>query len=142
VPAGIADELVNERLAARLTRELQHVVLDLDPAEADRRISQYVAEAVARAVQALPVGERARRAAELANHLIALLNSEVDRAELEPGHLLRLPPQRHVASYLPSFGAAEPIRPVTPLTDTILFTNASAEPNLASEITREIASAD
>src|SRR5690606_6816857 len=50
IPEGISDELITDELASRLTDELLHVRSQLDPAEADRRIAQHVAEVVARAV--------------------------------------------------------------------------------------------
>ena len=139
LPQGIADELITEALAARLTGELVHVRSQLDPAEADRRIAQYVAESVARVVRALPTDKRAEHAAELANRIIDLLATETNRAEADQ---LKVPPETLLASYEPTLGAAEPTRPETPLRDTILFTNAQAEPNLASEIGKEMASAD
>jgi superfamily II DNA or RNA helicase/HKD family nuclease len=142
LPHGIADELITEALAARLTDELVHVRSQLDPAEADRRIAQHVAETVARVVRALPADNRAESAAELANRIVELLATEVERADLTEGDHLRLPPQVRLASYEPTLGATEPTRPETPLRDTILFTNSPTEPNLASEIGKEMASAD
>jgi hypothetical protein len=137
---GVADELLTEGVAERLTDELVHVLGQLDPAEADRRIGAFVAETVTRVVRAFPVDERSERGADLANRIITLLSegklpvTVVDR--------LRLPPQVHRASYKSGLGIVEPIRPQTPLRDTVLFTNASAEPNLASEIGKEMASAN
>lgn len=142
LPLGISDQVVTEELAAQLTEELEHVLSQLDSAEADRRIGQYVAETVARVVRGLPTEHRAQRAAELANQVIALLAAEVERVDLGPGDRLQIPPERHLASYKSGLGVGEPQRPVTPLSDTVLFTNASAEPSLASEIARELASAD
>ncbi len=139
---GIAEELVTERLAESLTGEVLHVLAQLDPAEADRRVGQYVAEAVVRAVQALPFDQRAVRSAEIANRVINLLSSEVEKAELGAGDRLRIPPEVLLASYTGGLGNTEPVRPATPLRDTVLFTNAASEPNLASEIGREMASAD
>ena len=139
LPHGIADELITEALAARLTDELVHVRSQLDPAEADRRIAQHVAETVARAVRTLPADNRAQSAAELANRIIDLLATETDRAEADH---IKLPPETRLASYQPTLGAIEPTRPETPLRDTILFTNSPTEPNLASEIGKEMSSAD
>src|SRR5690554_1616908 len=142
IPEGISDELITEELASRLTDELLHVRSQLDPAEADRRIAHHVAEVVARAVRSLPSERRAKAAAELANRVVELLSEEIGDDALAQDTRLALPPEIRLASYRPGLGISEPVRPETPLRDTILFTNAQAEPNLASEIGKEMASAD
>src|SRR5690606_37709596 len=83
---------------------------------------------------------RTARAGELTNRIVELLRS-VDVGVEEEDRLL-VPPEVLLASYGVGCYASEPIRPETPLRDTVLFTNAASEPNLASEIGREMASAD
>src|SRR5690606_27484870 len=96
----------------------------------------------ARAVRSLPSESRAKAAAELANRVVELLSEEIGDDALAQDTRLALPPEIRLASYHPGLGVKEPVRPETPLRDTILFTNAQAEPNLASEIGKEMASAD
>ena len=132
--------LVTNALAERLTDELVHVLEPLDPAEADRRLARHVAEVVARTVRTFPAETRVERAVDLANEIIALLEERT--RQVGPDDEVTPPGRRLLASYADALGESEPIRPVTPLSDTVLFTNAPSEPGLASEIAREMASAD
>src|SRR5690606_5088545 len=115
IPEGISDELITDALASRLTDELLHVRSQLDPAEADRRIAQHVAEVVARAVRALPSESRAKAAAKLANRVVELLSEEIGDDSLVQETRLALPPEIRLASYRPRLGISEPVRPETPL---------------------------
>ena len=74
--AGIADALVTAGLAERLTAELVHVLEQLNPEEADRRIAEFAAAVVARAVRRLPTEGRSVQAADLANGIVDLLTDE------------------------------------------------------------------
>ena len=70
------------------------------------------------------------------------LQLPLEGPDLTEDDRLKLPPEIRLASYEPTLGATEPTRPETPLRDTIHFTNSPTEPNQASEIGKEIASAD
>ena len=102
----------------------------LDSAEAGRRLGRYLSEVVRDAVEQLPSDRRADAGASLVNELARRLG----------GRELAIPPE--VLEAIVEKGQPVPIRPMTPLGDTVLFTNAPDEPSVASEIGREMASAD
>ncbi|MDQ0380947.1 DUF3427 domain-containing protein [Amycolatopsis thermophila] len=104
----------------------------VDPADAPEVIARHVAEAVRRVLT--DETDNARRVT-LANQLLDQLAAEDDRLTGTVQQLLALSeitgpaPRRH-------------IRPVTPLSQAALLTNAKEEPSLSAELRAELASAD
>src|SRR5262245_16481780 len=96
------------------------------------------------AIDRAPEGQRSSEAVRLASaliqHLESLTNGKTDLSEdqpLEPGRVLVA-----LLRQLPD-GRAEPIdRPLTPLLDTTVFTNAPGEPAVGHELRAEVPSAD
>ncbi len=75
-PRGLYEILLTEALDARLARlDPRHLpsLGALPDADAADRIAQHVAQALERAVSALPEGERAQRGARLAHDLVEIL---------------------------------------------------------------------
>ena len=126
-------------LAGRWTR-----TDDLRDAEAADRVSRHIAGIVARAIDQAPEGQRSAEAVRIASELISRLQALIDaKPELDGDQLLD-PAQVLVALLrrLPD-GSAEPIeRPLTPLLDTTVFTNAPGEPAVGHELRAEVPSAD
>ena len=155
--AVLANEFLKPGLhEALLTRELNdllaHIadealvadVAALRDAEASDRVSRHVAGIVARAIERAPEGQRSeaavRIAAELIRRLRRLTNEggDLDRDEL-------LDPARVLVALLRRLpdGRAQAIeRPLTPLLDTTVFTNAPGEPAVGHELRAEVPSAD
>jgi superfamily II DNA or RNA helicase/HKD family nuclease len=144
---GLYEVLVTarvEQLLADLGDRYDVRRADLRDAESSDRVSRYVAGLVAQAVELLPEKGRAEAAIDLASAMLVKLNQltrpEWDLSpELPIGHgnvleaVLRRQPD----------GSAESIdRPLTPLLDTTILTNARGEPAVAHELAAEIPSAD
>ena len=136
LPAGISDALIVEAVAARLAGLADVESTVLDPADVHRRIARHVADAVQRAVRSLPEADRMEAGVELANLLVDQIAHRSPRSGIGSGDRIVAP-----ARILESLGVGLP-RPLTPLSETVLFTNAPDEPQVGAEIGRELLSAD
>ncbi len=146
--AGLYEALLTGRLAEVLGRlpadQLVAQLADLLDAESADRISRHVAHLLARAIDAAPERERAaegvRLAAALLGRLQALATHDLGLdhdVPIEPGRIL------HALLRLRPDGSPHPIeRPLTPLLDTTILTNAPGEPVVAHELRAEVPSAD
>ncbi len=145
--AGLREALVTGRLEqaleALVPAVLQPDLTDLADAEASDRISRHVARLLAQAIEAAPERERTAEGIRLAREVLERLGAVGPVADLEldiptnPGQvlqaLLRTQPD----------GSLEQIeRPLTPLLDTTVFTNAPGEPKVGYELRAEVHSAD
>mgnify|MGYP001766004375 CR=1 FL=1 len=135
LPEGMYDAVVTRSLLERLTAEhLARHVEGLDDADQPAVLARHVARAIERALD-VRRGEGKRVA--LVNRILELAQAEEDEL---PGTAQRL------LSYLSTPGPGRPVkysgRPVTPLAESALLTNAREEPSLGSEIRGELASAD
>lgn len=139
-------------LTARLKDLVEHLpevevaveIADLANAESADRVSRHIAQLVARAIETLPDHQRAEGAVQIAVGLLERLAEHTDHrlgleAErpVEPGQVLQ-----SILLRRPD-GNPEPLeRPLTPLLDTTVLTNAPGEPAVAHEIRAEVPSAD
>jgi superfamily II DNA or RNA helicase len=146
--AGLHEALLtaglSEALSGLPTDELVAVYGELLNAESADRVSRHVAKLLARAIDAAPEDQRAATATSLARSVISqlseLVGSRLDLARempTEPGGvlqaLLRLRPD----------GTPQTIeRPLTPLLDTTVLTNAPGEPAVGHELRAEVSSAE
>lgn len=135
LPEGMYDAVVTHSLLERLTAEhLARHIEDLDDADQPSVLARHVARAVERALD-----ERKSEDKRVAfvNRVLEVAHAAEDEL---PGVAQRL------VSYLSVPGPGTAIkytgRPVTPLAETALLTNARDEPSLGSEIRGELASAD
>ncbi len=134
--------------------ELAADIADLDAAEASRVLAAYTGKAVRQTLDSFEGRDALARQVSLVNHLIeemaktleddselaGLLGDErVDMSERRPQQLLSLVSKRN---RLDRDGEDLLLRPETSVAETSLFTGASQEPQLMSELRREIASAD
>ena len=146
--AGLYEALLTGRLEQVLARlpldRLQPELAPLADAESADRVSRHVAELLARTIEAAPERERAtvgiRLAAALVTHLRSLATRDLGLEQdvpNDPGTVLQA-----VLRLRPD-GTPEPIeRPLTPLLDTTVLTNAPGEPAVAHELRAEAPSAD
>ena len=150
---GVYDHLLDDALR-RLTEDIgpqrQAAIGDLDPGRTPSFVAAHLkplVERVLASVQGDPA-ERQRRRVEILNRILQTLGeaarqhcaespfSEGELAVGGPRHLRLVRPR-------PVLGAAAPVvLPETPLAESALLVNASGEPSLASELTRELATAD
>ncbi len=145
--AGLYESLLTTRLQqilAQLPAELVSSRSALNNAESEDRISRHIARLVAQTIRAFPETERARRAVQLAADVLDHLETLSDRdlgliAEkpLKPGAVLHSILRRR-----PDGTPEVMARPLTPLLDTTVLTNAPGEPVLVHETRAEIPSSD
>ncbi len=144
---GLREALLTPRLERALTDVALSALVaetgELANAEASDRISRHVGRVLAQAIEAVPDGERAAEAVRIARQLLFQLEGLAPTLELaadipvEPGVVLLALLRR-----LPD-GTAEQIeRPLTPLLDTTVLTNAPGEPAIGHELRAEVHSAD
>ena len=145
---GLYDRLVDVALRSGLdslsARRLRAELLDVDTAEVPGRVAEVVAGWVRNALAEVGTDDRAVRAIEIAQAIAGLLATAVPNSTL-PGDELVLPIQRLAAVERLSPVEGEVLslrRPLTPLRDTVLMTNARGQPSLSHEIAAEIESAD
>ena len=142
---GLYEQLINRALRQELEMipEARKAVASVDPAEAAEVLSRYVAEAAKRALSGMAEGrDDVADQVALANRLIELLpetdgQSIDERAE----QLMALLAERDAALAL-GRTAGDAVRPETSIAQSSLFTGAVHEPQMFSELKKEIASAD
>jgi superfamily II DNA or RNA helicase len=144
--AGLYEAILTGRLVGLLERlpadRLATEIADLLDAESADRVSRHVASLLARAIDAAPERERAAEGVRLAT---ALLNSLQALAGLSFDDEVPQPPGRvlHAVLRRRPDGTPHPIeRPLTPLLDTTVLTNAPGEPAVGHELRAEVPSAD
>lgn len=146
LPPGLYEQLVTGRVARTLESTSNRV--RTGPLESDQAplvLSAYLAEVAARALRAGGHGRDVARQIQLSNQVIDLIARAVDLGgELDDDLVER---GEQLLAVMPSISGglaqpAEPPRPLTPLAQDALLVHAPHEPALASELRREIASAD
>jgi len=144
---GLRETLLTPRVVAALedgaTGDLIPERGALAAAEASDRLSRHVGRVLAQAIESLGERERAREGVRLAREVLRELNDLIDGVNLadeiplDPGEVL------HAVLRRRPDGEPEPIeRPLTPLLDTTVFTNAPGEPAVGHELRAEVHSAD
>lgn len=151
---GVYDHLLDEALAALAeeagrTREVD--VADLDPARTPSFAAAHLrplVERVLASVKGEDAADKQARRVVILNRLLATLDEAArehcGETPLGAGET-RVPSPRHLRLVRPrpALGASAPaILPETPLAESALLVNASGEPSLGRELTRELASAD
>jgi DNA or RNA helicases of superfamily II len=143
---GIREALVTARLILILEAadpSLIPEITALGEGEASDRISRHVARLLARAIEGSPDGERVRVGIQLARAMLDQLSDVAQQPEIredtptEPGEVLAALLRR-----LPDGRAGAIERPLTPLLDTTVFTNAPGEPSVGHELRAEVNSAE
>lgn len=136
-PFGILEQLVTDSLRHLLdSGSTEHS--SVDESEVHRQIARHIASSVERAVHSLPADRRLTDGVEVANALIDELVRSSPKSGLTSADRLVDPATLITAI---TDGQSAPVRPLTPLSETVLFTNAPDEPQMAKEIGRELLSA-
>ncbi len=153
LPNGVYDHLLDDALAALagdVGADREVSIDELEPGRTPSFVAAHLkplVERVLASVQGEPA-ERQRRRIEILNRLLSTLAKAAEehcgetpfgQGELkvqEPRHLRLVRPRPVLGASLP------PVLPETPLAESALLVNASGEPSLASELGRELASAD
>jgi len=133
---GLYESVITTRLLEQIeaAADLESRVEDVDAADEVHVLTQHIAEAVHRRLEAVR-GSEARLVT--ANELLRLV--EADQGSVEP------PTRELLAMFRPPGPGVPPrfqLRPKTPLKDAALMTNAQGEPTLANELKAELDSAN
>ena len=144
---GVYDQLVDGWLAARMggldAHRLRATLLDVDAAELPDRVSEVVGEWIRSALAGVSSDDRASVAVSLAASVLERISAVTNDA-LHAERSLASPVRRLVAveRLAPTNIPIALQRPLTPLRDTVLMTNARGQPAIGHEIAAEIDSAD
>ena len=143
---GLYEVLVTQLLERQL-RDLEcpesAELDDLRNAEAADRIAWHVAQVLERVIEDAPDDTRAAEGVDLARRLIDVIAERVSEPELAGLQLASPAKVLHAIREQQPDGTAAPIpRPLIPLLDTTLLTNAPGEPRVGHQIQAEIGSAD
>ena len=149
--AGVYEQVVNAALARELdsVEPARKALAPIDPAEAAEVLSQYLADVARRGLEnVLDIGGDIAAQVELANRIVALIESSTQEADFASLGIDRRAEQllallRENDPRLAAGRTAEELeRPETSLARSSLFTGAVHEPQMYTELKREIASAD
>ena len=149
--AGVYEQVVNAALARELdsVEPARKALAPIDPAEAAEVMSQYLADVARRGLEnVLDIGGDIAAQVELANRIVALIESSTQEADFASLGIDRRAEQllallRENDPRLAAGRTAEGLeRPETSLARSSLFTGAVHEPQMYTELKREIASAD
>jgi superfamily II DNA or RNA helicase/HKD family nuclease len=143
--SGVYEAIVDAALAGRLSR-IDELLVDrraLRPADASDRIAQHLARVLGRALDAIPDADRVAIGVDVARRLLSEVSTRIPNSDaaadtpIAPGEVLR-----GIGDWRPDGSVRMPARPLIPLLDTTLLTNAPGEPRVGSQILTEIESAD
>ena len=144
---GVYDQLVDGWLAARMgeldAQRLRATLLDVDPAELPDRVGEVVGEWIRSVLAGVSSDDRASVAVSLAGSVLERISAVTNEALHAERSLAN--PVRRLVSVERLAPTGKPIalqRPLTPLRDTVLMTNARGQPAIGHEIAAEIDSAD
>ena len=145
LPSGLYETVITEALAGRLTTLEPGLIqqLDMRSADAADRIAQLLARQIERALDGVSDNDRVAKGIEVARSLLNVLDTILPRTNvaaespLTPGKLLSA-----IGEWQPDGSVRTAARPLIPLMDTTLLTNAPGEPRVGSQVLTEIESAD
>ena len=125
--AGLWEQLVTVELSGQLAgTELIPEIADLADGEAADRLSRHLAAVVARVILDLPEEQQSVAGSRLVAEIVRRLGRQGDEPD---GRVLHALWER-----LPTGAPGRLRRPLTPVLDTTLLTNATGEPSLAHEL--------
>lgn len=137
---GIYERLITDRLEERLcelTAEgWQAVGRDVGVESSPHVLARHIAETVTRLLASLDHEQRVTAANGILDHLATLDGARewIERVAEGPRELVTLAQQQSEGVYA--------LRPLTPLSETALFTNSPEDVNLGTELRGELATAD
>ncbi len=142
-----ANRLILEELSVLEGRGFGVERGEVDGAESHAILSRYLQKILSRVFRSFGEEDSLKRQVDLVNRLLSVLSEETGDTSLES---LRLPPDQKllllsILEKIPLLGKEQPYRsprPMTGLSESTLFTGSRTEPSLASELGKEIRSAD
>ncbi len=154
VQQGIYEQIINQKLKtelAALDPSFDIGIEPIDVEEARKLLSSYISLITRKALKFVRENqnddkEALQKQIKTCNQIISMLSEELDEEEFntltiaEEGELLT-----HLYSKInsvKSIAKAEVIRPVTPMSESSLFTGSHYEPNMMGELKKEILSSD
>jgi superfamily II DNA or RNA helicase/HKD family nuclease len=145
LPAGLYEVLVSEDLRGRLGGVDGRLVTSaaLRSADAADRVARYAASQVERALDAVPDADRVAVGVDMIRRILDAIATVVPKVNPASqalsggGDVLYA-----IGTYLPDGSVRSAARPLIPLLDTTLLTNAPGEPRAGRQIVTEIESAD
>lgn len=141
--AGVYEELITEGMQAQLERlnaaGWKPIHADVSAESSPHVLARYIGEIVAQRLSQLPHAKQVAAANQILQSLISTVpDPDVDKMVTAiadgPRQLLALAEQEAPGVYA--------IRPLTPLSETALITNAPDDPSLGAELRAELATAD
>lgn len=154
VKQGIYEEIINQKLKDEIT----HLDIDyeigkeaLDVEEARKMLSAYISTVTRRALRYVRENEDDDQTAlshqiKTCNSMISMLSKELSEEEFDS---LKIADEGEVLTYVYSkmnsiraIGKSEVVRPVTPMSQSSLFTGSHYEPSMLGELKKEIVTAD
>ena len=153
VKQGIYEEIINQKLKDELTHldyyEIGKEAIDVE--EARKILSAYISAVTRRALRYVRENEDDDKTAlshqiKTCNSIISMLSHELSEEEFDT---LQIAEEGEVLTYVYSkmnsvraIGKADVVRPVTPMSQSSLFTGSHYEPSMLGELKKEIVTAD
>lgn len=154
LPEGIYEEIINQKLKTDLTKLSNHDIRTekLDVEEARKMLATYISSVTRKALHFIRDEEKNNDTAALlkqiktCNEIIAILSDRLNDAEF---HSLQIAEEGEILTsiyskinHVRSLKKSEVVRPITPISESSLFTGSHHEPNMVGELSREIQSSN
>lgn len=144
---GLYEQVINEALSKEMDTSKQlYDCRKIDETESSQILSKYLSEIIEKGLSHFPKDDTEKRL-ELANKIVSVITEATDDKDFNNLRVNQQPEQLFaVANILNNAGAIKQqismARPETSLVSSSLFTGAGHEPQMMTEIKKEIASAD
>ena len=144
---GLYEQVINEALSKEMDTSKQlYDCREIDKTESPQILSKYLSEIIEKGLSHFPKDDTEKRL-ELTNKIVSVITEATDDKDFNNLRVNQKPEQLFaVANILNNAGAIKQqismARPETSLVSSSLFTGAGHEPQMMTEIKKEIASAD
>ncbi|MBO5950927.1 MAG: DUF3427 domain-containing protein [Fibrobacteraceae bacterium] len=144
---GLYEQVINEALSKEMDTSKQlYDCREIDKTESPQILSKYLSEIIEKGLSHFPKDDTEKRL-ELTNKIVSVITEATDDKDFNNLRVNQKPEQLFaVANILNNAGAIKQQlsmpRPETSLVSSSLFTGAGHEPQMMTEIKKEIASAD
>lgn len=143
---GIYEQLISDKINKELEQRKDEIDIESEPIEKEEAkevLSKYLSQVVKRSLNLIKSKE-INEQIDICNNIINYLSDKTEDEEIkvdnnihEKGEILLSIEEKKNKSNLKNM-----IRPLTPISQSFLFTNSNNEPDLVSELKREILSSD
>lgn len=140
---GIYEKLITRALSRHLNKETKQVIKEeLNQEEADRVLSQHLAEVIHLVLRQIKEDKYIKEEDKLRRQ-VELVNQVIEQLSMGRGEDFQEDQVADEVEMLYSINRSNrSLRPTTPLSQTMLFTNAKNEPNLFGELRLEMLSCE